>query len=120
MTVIVVPNDSTFSAPTNNPSTALEATGRTIKAAGGVLYGMNVYNSGAAAFVQLFDTAAGALPVDGAVPVDVFPIGSGAALPIDYGMHGKSFGAGISACISSTAATKTVIASVGFFAPRFK
>ncbi len=117
MSLQVVPNDNTFNAPANNPSTGLEA-GRVLKASPGVLYGLSGLNTGAAAFVQLFDSAT--VPADSAVPVEVIAVGAGASFNIDFGMHGKSFGIGMSACISSTAAIKTIAGAVGFFAPRFK
>ena len=118
MTVQVVPNDNTWLAPTNNPSTVLEA-GRVIKASAGILYGLSGYNSNVAAQnILLFDAAA--VPADGATAVEVIRVPATSSFIIDFGAHGKVFNIGMSVSNSSTAPTKTIGAADCFFTPRYK
>lgn len=114
----IAPNDNTWLAPSNNPTAGLAAS-LIAKPSAGVLYGVDLFNSTAAAItIQLFDSAT--LPADGAVPVAVFNLPASDSRTLDFGTHGKSFGAGITMCVSTTAATKTLGAASVFFAPRFK
>ena len=113
---LAVPENITF-APDNNPSVAYEAS-RIIKVGNGILYGISGYNSGAAQFLQLHDSAT--LPADTAVPALPISIPAAGNFSIDFGMYGMKFGAGIVVCNSTTGPTKTIGAANCWFSPRFK
>ncbi len=71
------------------------------------VFGIYGYNSKASAqFIQLHDAAA--LPADAAVPVFNQTAGASSNFNFDFGVHGMDFLVGVSACNSSTAATKTI------------
>lgn len=76
-------------------------------AAPAVVYGISGYNSKASSqFIQLHD--ASSAPVDTAVPVFNQTVGATGNFNFDFGVHGMPFQAGVYACNSSTAATKTI------------
>ena len=90
-----------------NSTTLALAASRIIKSQPGILYGMTVTNSNAAAqFIQLFDT--GNLPANGAVPIMGVPVAGDSVLFLDFGRFGRKFQTGIVVCNSSTQETKTI------------
>lgn len=108
--------DSSY-APDNNHTRNLAAS-LVAKSGPGVLYGLSGYNSGAAQFMQLHDSAT--VPANGVSPDEVIAIPATGNFSIDFGLYGKKFVNGIVICNSSTVATKTLGAADCFFAPRFK
>jgi hypothetical protein len=84
-----------------------------VKSGPGKLYGFTVYNSGAAQFVLLFDSAT--LPAEGVPPAAIFPVATVTALMVGYADVGRAFGAGCVLCNSSTGPTKTIGAADCFF-----
>jgi hypothetical protein len=105
---IISPTSASWAAPNNATGAGLVAS-QIVKVAPGNLYRISGYNTGAAAFVQLFDSAT--LPADTAVPTVVIPVAANAAFLLDYGVFGRKFANGIAMCTSSTAATKTITAA---------
>jgi len=96
-------------------STTLEAS-RTI-ASVARLFSASVTNTGADGFLQIFDSAT--LPADTAVPFASIPVLSGQVQFYDVAL-GLPMTAGISCCLSSTQATKTIMGSVGLFVIAYK
>lgn len=106
VSIAAVPSGAAAAAPANDNAGALVAS-RVIKAAAGTLYMLKALNTNIAArWIQLFDAAA--LPADATVPLISVPIAAGGYQPIDFGVYGRHFAAGIVVCNSSTAATKTI------------
>lgn len=77
-----------------------------IKDGPGVLLQLYGYNKNSSVrYIQLFDAVSA--PADGAVPMMILPCAGNWAF--DSGeLRGKRFSTGIYACISTTAATKTI------------
>lgn len=99
------PSSSAWAAPQNSDSSGYVAS-QIIKAGPGNLYSISGYNSGAAGFIQLFDSAT--LPADGVVPTVIIAVGGTSNFFMDYGVYGKRFLTGITACLSTTGPTKTI------------
>jgi hypothetical protein len=92
---------------TQQANPAASAASGQIGSAGCVLYRVSLFNLNAASrWLQFFD--ADALPADGVVPILVVPVGAGAFVNLDFGVHGKAFGNGCFWCTSSTPNTKTL------------
>jgi hypothetical protein len=97
--------EATGPEPPNYESRQLEAFA-VVKTGDGVLYGLTVTNTNAAAqYVLGFD--ARTLPGDGAVPLFGYKVPAGDALPLTW-IPGRTFFSGIILCNSSTQATKTI------------
>lgn len=94
--------------PTNsNASSVAYEASHIIKAAGGKLFGLTIYNSKATAqFIQLHDAAA--LPIDTAIPVVLIYAQATSSVSFDLGIFGRNFVNGIVVCNSSTGPTKTI------------
>lgn len=86
-----------------------------IKAAPGRAFQINVTNTGGSTeYLQIFDSAT--VPADASVPLLSIVVLAGATAGVDFGFWGRGFSAGITVCLSSTQATKTLVGtSVGFF-----
>jgi hypothetical protein len=69
------------------------------------LFSVVGYNSGAAQFIQVHESAT--LPAEAAVPKHSFPVGAAQFYSFDLGLVGEDLDA-ITICNSSTAATKTI------------
>ena len=90
-------------------TTAL-ATNLVIKASAGTLYKISGYNNNAAIrYLQLHNTTT--LPADGVVPAWVYPVPLTGGFEFDWGIFGRRFTTGITACFSTTLATKTIAAA---------
>jgi len=76
------------------------------KSGAGILYGFSGYNSGAAQFVQVFDSDT--VPADTAVPVFVMTAAATANFWAAWVWPGRTFDRGIVICNSSTGPTKTI------------
>jgi hypothetical protein len=73
------------------------------------LVGMTITNTKASAqFVLLFDTGAGSVPADGAVPVLPITVPASVTLGVDFTSVGRWFDRGLVIANSSTSATKTI------------
>lgn len=105
--------------PSNNPSTALEAS-RIVKAGPCILYSITVVNTSASdLYLQLFDKTT--VPADGVlVDSDIWIIPAGGLGGLEYESRGRSFHTGCVAVLSSTMSTKTIAGSVGLFFPRYE
>ena len=99
----IATTDATTATRVN--SKQLEAS-KVLKASAGLLLSLFGYNNGPAGFVQLFDAAS--VPADGAQPDVVFAVPTNGNFSLDVPNVGLPFSNGISACISSTPAVKTV------------
>lgn len=87
-------------------STAFE-TGKVIKASTAKLLNVRGYNKNAAKrWVMIFNTSA--IPADGVFCPIVIPVEGQNSFYWESGMYPKVFQAGISICISTTDATKTL------------
>lgn len=86
----------------------------------GSLYSVTAFNNDTVTnFLQIFDAAA--LPADGAVPMALCSVLAGYATGLDWGTLGKKITNGIVICLSSTAATKTLVAGdVALFEVRYE
>lgn len=90
-------------------TTAL-ATNLVIKASAGTLYKITGYNNNAAIrYLQIHNTTS--LPADGVVPAWVYPVPLTGGFEFDWGFYGRRFTTGITACFSTTLATKTIAAA---------
>lgn len=90
-----------------NASTTAYATSLVVKATGGILYGLQGYNSKASAqFIQIHDAAS--LPADAQVPVITITVAATSNFTLDFGVYGRKFTNGIVICNSSTGPTKTI------------
>ena len=99
-----------------SPSIAYEAS-RVIKNIKGVLFGVFGYNSGAAGFIQIFDSAT--VPADGAAPDIVIAVGATSNFQLMIGDRSYPFVNGISYCFSSTGPTKTLSTATAWINPLF-
>lgn len=82
------------------------------------VYGFSVYSSkGTSQFILLFD--ASALPAEGAVPIEAFPISGKSNVGLYYGDSGRLFHRGIVLCNSSTDTTKTLASADCLFDIQF-
>lgn len=97
-------------------SSAYES-GRVIKAGGGNLRSLYIYNSGASQFIQLHNSASA--PADTTAPLIPYAIGAGQSLEIDFGLDGLSLNTGIYVCNSTTGPTKTIGAADCWFFARY-
>ena len=84
-----------------------------VKATPGTVFRISGYNSGAAQFVQLHNTAT--LPADAAIPAIVFAVAATSNFDYDLSDTGRYCGTGIVISNSSTAPTKTIGAADIFF-----
>jgi len=99
-------------------SAALE-TSAVIKASAGTLYGAYMTNTNAAVrYFQVFNSAT--VPADAATPALTFPVQPAATFSFDTGKFSNYFSAGISVCISTTLATKTLGAAEALFYVQYK
>lgn len=76
-----------------------------VKSGPGKLYGFTVYNSGAAQFIQVHDTASA--PASGAIPALVLNVSATATRGVYFGEVGRAFNAGCWIVNSSTGPTYT-------------
>jgi hypothetical protein len=103
--------------PLNFHSQALTAS-IVVKPTAGYLLGLTVNNTKASAqYLLLFDSAT--LPADGAIPCTSFTMPASSHLAIYFNTPGRAFQTGISACNSSTSATKTIGSADCFFDAQF-
>lgn len=86
-----------------------------LKAAPGCLLSVYVYNSGAAAFLMLFNSTT--VPADGAVtPVECVPVGSASYQFINFAPQPSEwFSVGVAAAISTTGCFTKTVGSGAFF-----
>ncbi len=95
----------TFAKTAQNQTTAYAAS-LIIKASGGALYKVIGYNSGAAQFIQVHNSAT--LPANGAAPLFVQAIAATSNFEITLPDTPLICAVGIVLCNSSTGATKTI------------
>lgn len=76
-----------------------------VKSGPGKLYGFTVYNSGAAQFIQIHDTASA--PASGAIPALVINVSATATRGVYFGEVGRTFNTGCWIVNSSTGPTYT-------------
>lgn len=114
---IIIPHSDPLMGPLVARSSDYEAS-RIVKASSGVLYGLSGYNSGAAGFLQLFDSAT--LPANGTAPMLLIAIPAAGNFAIDFGLWGLTFRAGLVVCNSSTGPTKTIGAAELYLNARYK
>lgn len=99
------PTDDEALVPLNYASPAL-AKSAVVKTGPGILFGLTVTNTNAAAqFVQVFDAAS--VPADNAVPLFSKSVPSNDAVGFQW-IPGRTFLTGIVVCNSSTANLKTI------------
>ncbi len=107
-----------FGAGTIPPSGVLKhstvyAASLVVKAAPGTLVALFGYNSGAAQWIQVYDSTT--LPSNGAVPIATFTVAATSNFYLDVPMTGLDCGTGIVVGNSSTGPTKTIGAADCFF-----
>jgi hypothetical protein len=102
--------------PLNVHPQAYTASLRVFNGAGNVL-GFTGYNSGAAAFVQWFDSDK--LPADGAVPDGILSAAATSNFAADWGQFGRHFTIGCWLVYSSTGPTKTIGTAACWFDAQF-
>lgn len=95
-------------------STAAEGS-RVLKASKGCLLSLYVYNSGAAAFLMVFNSIT--VPADGAVtPIECIPVGSASYQFLNFAPQPPEYySTGISAAISTTGCFTKTVGSGAFF-----
>ncbi len=93
-------------------STALEAS-HILKTGPGILVSLVGYNSGAAQFIQVHNSAG--VPSEGDTPWYTFTVGAAQNFSLDIPITGARFSTGIAVCNSSTSDTKTIGAADVFF-----
>ena len=112
LTCLVPPQGQVLGAAvslTEAATTAL-ATNLVVKNATGTLYRISGINNNAAVrYLQIHNTAS--LPADGVVPALVFAIPATSNFSFDWGVYGRRFATGITVCLSTTLATKTIAAA---------
>lgn len=91
----------------DNTSTAVAS--RIVTTSPAILHTLSIYNTGAAAFVQLFDSTT--LPGDGTVPLWSQDIAATSAKQFSW-PQGRPFTTGIVVSSSSTGGTKTIAGAV--------
>lgn len=102
----------TVEIPLNIHSIAYE-NARVIKTGPGILYGISVYSSLAAAqWIQFFDATT--VPADGAIPECIYTVAATANLTLNW-IPGRPFKSGIVVVNSTTGPTKTIGAANCFF-----
>jgi hypothetical protein len=84
-----------------------------LKANQGCLLYLSGYNSGSAAFIQVFDAAT--VPADGAAPLKTFAIAGTSNFEVSIPVVGLPCVNGIVVCVSSTAPTKTLGSASVYF-----
>lgn len=105
--------------PANAPATPVVSAAaegsHVLKASGGCLISTYVYNSGAAAFLMIFNSAT--VPADGAVtPIECVPVASASYQFINFSPQPPEwFSTGISAAISTTGCFTKTVGSGAFF-----
>jgi len=105
-------------APSMASSVAYEAS-NVAKAAAGTLFAVWGYNSGAAQYIQVHNTAS--LPADTAIPIIVFKVPATDNFYFDIGgSFGVTCDTGITVCNSSTVPTKTIGGADCFFNASYK
>lgn len=97
-------------AALSEAATTALATNLVIKASAGTLYRLSGINNNAAVrYLQIHNTIS--LPADGVVPALVFQLPLTSGFSFDLGVYGRRFSTGITACLSTTLATKTIAAA---------
>ncbi len=110
---IPAPSAASTNALLSVASTALAAS-QVIKGSAGRLYLLVVTNTKTSSqYIQLHNTTS--LPADTAVPIHSILVPPQSSMSLDMGVFGRYFPTGITACNSSTAATKTVGSSDCWF-----
>lgn len=114
--VKIVPSPDRANAP-DNARTIAAANGLSVKAEGGVVYGI-AGSAVTAQFLQIHDSATA--PAGGAIPHFSIPIAAGAPFSVDFGAYGMLCPRGIQVAISSTQHTYTAGATDAAIYVRFK
>lgn len=104
--ILATPNATSTNGLSSGASTAA-ATNLIVKASAGRLYQLIGYNGKTSSqFIQVHNTTS--LPADTAVPIYSFVVPAQSNFSLDFQIMGRVFGTGITACNSSTQATKTI------------
>lgn len=100
-----LPDEADALEPLNYCSPRLAASA-VVKTGPGILYGITVTNTKAAAqFIQIFDAAT--VPADGAIPILAKSVPASDAIGFNW-LPGRTFLVGIVICNSSTNTSKTI------------